>query len=263
MARLVRRPERGASAVEFALVMLPLLYLVFGIIQYGLYFWGMQAGTSATSDAVRRITVGDCETAARAPAIPEGPASERVPDCGRDRSARPRSTGMPTAGQPSSPGVGGSVTLTVTFDAIDLNFPFIPLPDDGKVTRRSSAGSRDVDHCERVSLMSSSWSVAARGEDGAVALIVAMLALVLVAISALAVDLGYAFAQKQAIQKRADFAALAGSFGDDLPMTAAGVVCNYGRAGRATDQAIIDVAAYLSEQPGGSDIVPTISSTAT
>ena len=102
-----------------------------------------------------------------------------------------------------------------------------------------------------------------KGEEGAVALLVAMLALVLVAISALAVDLGYAYAQKQAIQKRAEFAALAGSFGDDLPMTAAGAFCNYGRAGLAADQAIKDVAAYLSEQPGGKTSIPTASSTAT
>lgn len=95
-----------------------------------------------------------------------------------------------------------------------------------------------------------------RGDEGAVALIVAALALVLVGISALAVDLGFAFVQKQAIQKKTDFAALAGSLGDDLPVTAAGVVCNYGRAGLASDQAIKDVAAYLSEQPGGTDIDP-------
>jgi hypothetical protein len=36
----------------------------------------------------------------------------------------------------AAPGVvGGSVTLKLTFQTIDLNFPFIPVPNDGKVTR--------------------------------------------------------------------------------------------------------------------------------
>ena len=57
-----RRGERGASAVEFGLVMLPLLYLVLGIIQYGVYFWSMNSGSNAVGDAVRRMAVGDCQT---------------------------------------------------------------------------------------------------------------------------------------------------------------------------------------------------------
>ena len=51
------REESGATAVEFALIMMPLLYLVFGVIQYSLYFYSMQSGTSAVGDAVRRLSV--------------------------------------------------------------------------------------------------------------------------------------------------------------------------------------------------------------
>ena len=134
MARLVRRPERGASAVEFALVMLPLFYLTFGIIQYGLYFWGMQAGTSATSDAVRRITVGDCETTALLRPYLKDRIGSASPTAAGSIGATPvykKEDGTSA----SAPALGGSVTLTVTFDAINLNFPFIPLPDDGTVTR--------------------------------------------------------------------------------------------------------------------------------
>ena len=46
------RSEDGASAVEFALVMVPLLTLVFGILQYGLYFWSMQGGADTAGAAV-------------------------------------------------------------------------------------------------------------------------------------------------------------------------------------------------------------------
>lgn len=105
--------------------------------------------------------------------------------------------------------------------------------------------------------MNSQWIEARRAkrdERGAVALMVAVLALVLVGISALAVDLSNAFVEKRAIQSKADYAALAGSLDDDLPTVATGAMCAYGQAGLATDQAIIDAAAYLSAQPGGTDI---------
>jgi len=55
------RDTRGAAAVEFAFVMLPMLYLVFGVIQYGLYFYARESGTQAVGDAVRRLSVGDCQ----------------------------------------------------------------------------------------------------------------------------------------------------------------------------------------------------------
>lgn len=85
-----------------------------------------------------------------------------------------------------------------------------------------------------------------RNERGAVAVLVAMLALVLLAMGALSVDLGNAFVHKHDMQKRTDFAALAGAAGDDLPQTAGGGSCSYGVAAKASDQAIQDVATYLS-----------------
>ena len=38
------REQRGASAVEFALVVTPLLILFFGMVQYGMYFYSAQVG---------------------------------------------------------------------------------------------------------------------------------------------------------------------------------------------------------------------------
>ena len=60
--RRPRRDQRGAAAVEFALVLLPMLYLIFGSIQYGWYFYAMQSGSSAVGDAARRVAVGNCQT---------------------------------------------------------------------------------------------------------------------------------------------------------------------------------------------------------
>src|SRR6185312_14558172 len=57
-----RREQGGAAAVEFALILIPMLYLVFGLIQYGWYFYAMQSGSSAVGDAARRVAVGNCQT---------------------------------------------------------------------------------------------------------------------------------------------------------------------------------------------------------
>lgn len=93
----------------------------------------------------------------------------------------------------------------------------------------------------------------ARDERGAVAIMVAALVALLFATAALTVDLAKAYVEKNDIQKRADFSALAGAVGDNLPGAAPGT-CGYGPAALASDQAIVDVAAYLSERPGGSDV---------
>lgn len=144
MIRPVRRPERGASAVEFALVMVPLFYLTFGIIQYGLYFWGMQAGTSATSDAVRRITVGDCETETQLRPFLKTRIGSASPTAEGAIEADPVYK-TESGGTTASPSLGGSVILTVKFDALNLNFPFIPLPDNGLVTREVFGRIESVD----------------------------------------------------------------------------------------------------------------------
>jgi Flp pilus assembly protein TadG len=132
-----RRTERGAAAVEFALIMLPLLYLVFGVIQYGLYFYGMQAGTSAVGEATRRLTVGSCQSTGELKQF----LADRLGAASNDTATtlNPVVTYKTAASPPvdtGAPGlVGGSVTLKLTFQTIDLNFPFIPVPNDGKVTR--------------------------------------------------------------------------------------------------------------------------------
>src|SRR6478672_11218012 len=54
-----RHDSRGAAAVEFALVLPVLVALVFGIIQYGIYFWARQSAVAAAREGVRRASVGD------------------------------------------------------------------------------------------------------------------------------------------------------------------------------------------------------------
>jgi hypothetical protein len=52
-----RRDDAGASAVEFALVVLPLFTLLIGIIQFSIYFWAWQAGAGAAREGARALAV--------------------------------------------------------------------------------------------------------------------------------------------------------------------------------------------------------------
>ena len=85
-----------------------------------------------------------------------------------------------------------------------------------------------------------------RDDNGAIAIMVALMSVMLFTVAALSVDLGNAYVHKKDIQQHTDLSALAGAQGDDLPMTAAGTACTWGTAAKATDQAILDVSAYLS-----------------
>lgn len=90
--------------------------------------------------------------------------------------------------------------------------------------------------------------IRARNEEGAVAVIVAVMAVLLLSMAALGVDLGNAYVQKHDVQKLTDFAALAGGNGNNLPGTTSGT-CGYGRRAASTDQAVKDVADYLGTAP--------------
>src|SRR5687768_5644922 len=57
-----RRTESGAVALEFALVVPIFLLLVLGTIQFGIYFWAAQGGSTAAREAARRAAVGDFPT---------------------------------------------------------------------------------------------------------------------------------------------------------------------------------------------------------
>lgn len=130
VSRRRSRQARGASAVEFALVFtLVVLPLIFGIIQYGYHYWSLETAAAAAREAARAAAVGtdwDC-TSDRAAAIASRPA------VGDDAPVVTRSYDTPD-GQPR---VGALVTVTVTFDSLDVGF--LPVPDDGRITESSRA----------------------------------------------------------------------------------------------------------------------------
>ena len=58
MALRTKRSVRGATLIEFAIVMLPLMVLVFGTIEFGRYFWVQHVVQFATREGVRLALVG-------------------------------------------------------------------------------------------------------------------------------------------------------------------------------------------------------------
>lgn len=63
MKRLIDfREQKGVAAVEFALVLVFLLLLVAGIVEFGRAFWYYDALTKATRDGARFLSIADRET---------------------------------------------------------------------------------------------------------------------------------------------------------------------------------------------------------
>jgi Flp pilus assembly protein TadG len=148
IARLrTRRDEGGASAVEFGLVMIPLLWLVFGLVQYGWYFYAMQSGSSAVGDAARRIAVGNCTTTSQVQTVIYnhlGAATTASSASGVTVTVTyAKADGSANIAAPGE--IGGAVTVTATFPTLDMHCPLIPVPNGGNVTRTNVARVEDID----------------------------------------------------------------------------------------------------------------------
>ena len=60
MLRRRKNDERGAAAVEFALVSIVFLTLICGVIQASLFFWGYDVASHAAREGARRYAVDPC-----------------------------------------------------------------------------------------------------------------------------------------------------------------------------------------------------------
>lgn len=143
---LRRRTERGASAVEFALVLPFLLLLVFGLIQYGLYFWALQGGSDLARGAARTSAVGNANTCSTLTSSINGSPATRpayastMPTVKRTYADAETANAVVGQWEP-----GDKVTVTVTFNAIDMNFPFVPFINNGVVTQTANARVERID----------------------------------------------------------------------------------------------------------------------
>jgi len=131
-----RRGDHGAVAVEFALVLPFLLLIVFGSIQYGIYFWADQGGSDAARNAARLAAVGkypDC-------AAFRNSIKSDISALGDEAGATITRTYKTDAGVARAAADGSDVLIgdyavvLVTFETYDFNFPFLPFIQDGIVT---------------------------------------------------------------------------------------------------------------------------------
>jgi Flp pilus assembly protein TadG len=137
--RARRRAQRGAAAVEFALVVIPLLALMLGVIQFGYYFFSSQSASSAARETARRMIVGDCTNQTDALHFATQQANVHnlsltfgAPGAGRYDVTSPG----------SMPAVGQVLRVVVTADANTINF--VPLPNGGQVRRVVDARVEDA-----------------------------------------------------------------------------------------------------------------------
>jgi Flp pilus assembly protein TadG len=145
MRRRRRRDDRGAAAVEFALVVIPVFAVLFGLIQYGMYFYSAQTGSNTVNAAVRQLSVGNCRSDADLNTFVTdqlGAASSGTVVINRDYTNPDGST--PASPEPANVKVGGTVTLTITFPTLNMHFPFVPFLSDPTVSRQVEARVEDI-----------------------------------------------------------------------------------------------------------------------
>jgi Flp pilus assembly protein TadG len=122
------RDDSGATAVEFALVSIPFILLVIGMIQFGWYFYVSQTTGGAASNVVRELQVGDCWGANEA--------------LNRAKDQSPTVTDvdiLPNQTTPPEPGT--DLTVTVTADARIIGL--LPMPGGGMVEKTVHARAED------------------------------------------------------------------------------------------------------------------------
>lgn len=130
--RGARRSE-GAAAVEFALVVPLFLLLVFGIIQYSVFFWELQTGAAAAREVARQAAVGT-RGCAELITFGEGLINKDADD-----------VTITVVEFPDPPVIGDDATVRVEFPYFDFNFPFLPfLPPDGDISQTADIRVENV-----------------------------------------------------------------------------------------------------------------------
>ena len=119
--------EKGASAVEFALVLPVLMLVLFGIIEFGFIFFNKAIITNASREGARRGIVYDTVTGVPV-AVPPGVITSTVASyCASYLVSLGSGAATPStaiAGNCAVP--GGSLTVTVSYPYTFLVLPNLP-----------------------------------------------------------------------------------------------------------------------------------------
>lgn len=136
--RVVRpRPhaDDGAVAVEFALVSLVLFPLLFGIVQYGWFFYQQGAAASTARDAARLAAVGIDSCSTFKTAVKTRAGANGTPTGG--------SWNVTTAYSNANPQrVTDTITVTITWSPTKFGFP-VPFVS-GALTAQAQAAVESV-----------------------------------------------------------------------------------------------------------------------
>lgn len=127
--RAGRAGDQGAAAVEFALISVALFTLMFGILQYGFYFFQATAIEAAAREAARRASVGIETCVAWGEQV-----VDVLPGAARGSISSISSTGASARGQ--------DLTVTIVWEPV--SFRLVPVPDpapETAVTRVERLGS--------------------------------------------------------------------------------------------------------------------------
>ena len=126
-----KRTERGAVAIEFALIF-PLVFAVlFGVIQYGTYFWGRSTVAASARESARQLAVGTDWTCSHDQAVSKASsASSQVVVTYRYDNAG------------NTAAIGALVEVTVT--AKTLAPTLLPVPGGGTITEVATARVENI-----------------------------------------------------------------------------------------------------------------------
>lgn len=145
MLRRRKNEERGAAAVEFALVSLILITLVGVVFQFAIYLWAFQAASNGAREGARAWAVNPCAVAANQAKVVTAvtPAA---------RAASVSSTAALTL--KGAGNIGGSwepgdtVTVTVKMKPKALGFNLVPgLNYNNFITKTATARVEDIQGC--------------------------------------------------------------------------------------------------------------------
>jgi len=107
------KSEKGASAVEFALILPILIILVFGIVQFGIAFNNYIALTHAAREGARLAAVGCCED----------------PDCDFEQAVRNSAPTVEietiTVENPDGISIGSKIVITVKGKVLNIEIPLV------------------------------------------------------------------------------------------------------------------------------------------
>ena len=131
--------EEGAVAVEFALIVPLFCLLMFGMIQYGMYFWSAQSAADAAREGARRGAVG--QTCADLTALTGSLVrlAQATPTVTRQYYSATDTAFATPITLSATNATDANVRVTLSYPSSNLNLPLIPFPNGGAISETAVA----------------------------------------------------------------------------------------------------------------------------